>query len=384
MASLLLILSLVGAGGVSGLSASSTAVSSSSESNTAEAASTCSDNGLISGTQSTAEGGMGSWGCYDRNNGYSHGNCHTHSNYNGHSSTFHIHGNCPTTQGGIRQTFPTSSGEWKLKFECYAGDWDGGSDTDYVEISTNGGSSWTQYGCPPSGWSNIEHTFTASGSTDFIIWANYAECIDVDNIILESCTVATPSPTPGGASALGGASAVGDPHLQNVHGERFDLMKPGQHVMLNIPRGMSLENSLLLVQADAVKLGAHCADMYFHHVNITGSWAEAKQVGGYQYVASQQAVKPPEWIAFGPVFREVTLKVVHGITEGGLTYLNFFVKNLGRAGFVVGGLLGEDDHKYVSTPSKHCGREFTLESEEAKGGHVHGPSGTSVAAASFD
>ncbi|CAK0846215.1 unnamed protein product [Prorocentrum cordatum] len=31
----------------------------------------------------------------------------------------------------------------------------------------------------------------------------------------------TPSPTPGGAAA------VGDPHLQNIHGDRFDLMKEG-------------------------------------------------------------------------------------------------------------------------------------------------------------
>jgi len=161
-------------------------------------------------------------------------------------------------------------------------------------------------------------------------------------------------------------------------------MKAGKHVMLNIPRGMSPENTLLRVQANAVRLGEHCADMYFHQLNITGSWAEAKQAGGYQYVASQQAAKPPEWIVFGPVSREITLKVVHGITEGGLTYLNFFVKNLGRVGLVVGGLLGEDDHKDVSTPSKHCGRELTLTDEAAQGAHVHGRSVTSVAAASFD
>jgi len=195
---------------------------------------------------------------------------------------------------------------------------------------------------------------------------------------------ATPAPTPDAAAA------VGDPHLQNVHGERFDLMKQGKHIMLNIPRGMSPENSLLLVQADAVRLGEHCADLYFHHVNITGSWAEAKQVGGYQYIAAIQsatptrAATPPEWIAFGPVSREVALKVVHGITESGLTYLNFFVKNLGRAGLAVGGLLGEDDHKDVSTPSSHCGRELTLADEAAQGAHVHGPSVASVAAASFD
>ena len=41
---------------------------------------------------------------------------------------------------------------------------------------------------------------------------------------------ATPPPA-GGAGA--GASAVGDPHLQNIHGERFDLMKAGKHVLIN-------------------------------------------------------------------------------------------------------------------------------------------------------
>jgi len=187
---------------------------------------------------------------------------------------------------------------------------------------------------------------------------------------------ATPAPTPDAAAA------VGDPHMSNVHGERFDLMKPGKHVMLNIPRGMGPENALLRVQAEAVRLGGHCADLYFQQLNITGSWAEAHQVGGYHYVVSQQAAKSPDWIAFGPMFRKVKVKVVHGATEAGLKYLNFYVKNLGRVGLAVGGLLGEDDHKDVSTPSEHCGREMTL--LETHGARGHGPSVTSVAAASFD
>jgi hypothetical protein len=77
--------------------------------------------------------------------------------------------------------------------------------------------------------------------------------------------------------AAGGAAAVGDPHLQNVHGERFDLMKPGKHVLINIPRGVGAEKSLLRVQADARHLGGKCADMYFQEVNVTGSWADAKK-----------------------------------------------------------------------------------------------------------
>merc|ERR1719382_1546778 len=42
----------------------------------------------------------------------------------------------------------------------------------------------------------------------------------------------TPAPTdaPTTTTTPGGALAVGDPHLQNLRGERFDLMKTGKHV----------------------------------------------------------------------------------------------------------------------------------------------------------
>eukprot|EP00959_Pyramimonas_sp_CCMP1952_P066804 1394651-Pyramimonas_sp.AAC.1 len=148
------------------------------------------------------------------------------------------------------------------------------------------------------------------------------------------------------ASGAGGVAATGDPHLQNVHGERFDLMKPGKHVLIHIPRGRSIEDSLFRVEADARRLGGQCADMYFQELNVTGSWAEAKQAGGYHYTASQKVEKTPLWVAFGIV----ELKVVHGRTDNGLMYLNVYVKHLGRAGFPVGGLLGEDDHTYAMTP----------------------------------
>jgi len=92
---------------------------------------------------------------------------------------------------------------------------------------------------------------------------------------------AAPSPsTPPAGAGGAGASAVGDPHLQNIHGERFDLMKAGKHVLINIPRGMSADNALLRVQADARRLGGHCADMYFQELNVTGSWADAKHLEG--------------------------------------------------------------------------------------------------------
>merc|ERR1712228_658903 len=111
-----------------------------------------------------------------------------------------------------------------------------------------------------------------------------------------------------GTSAMGNVAATGDPHLQNIHGERFDLMKPGKHVLINIPRGISAEDALLRVQADARRLGEQCADMYFQEVNVTGSWAEANKVGGYHYIASEGASNTQQWVAFG----KVQLKVIHG------------------------------------------------------------------------
>ena len=63
----------------------------------------------------------------------------------------------------------------------------------------------------------------------------------------------------------------------------------------------------------------------------------------------------------------------------GVTYLNFYVKHLDRAGFAVGGLLGEDDHGEAATPSAGCRKTMSL----AK--HLHGDGnavrGASVATA---
>ncbi|CAK0834659.1 unnamed protein product [Prorocentrum cordatum] len=178
----------------------------------------------------------------------------------------------------------------------------------------------------------------------------------------------------GSGPAPGGAAAIGDPHLQNIHGDRFDLMKAGSHVLINIPRGMSAENALLRVQADARWLGGHCADMYFQELNITGSWADAKQAGGYHYSVSQYEVKTPEWVALG----KVELKVVHGHTDGGLRYLNVYVKHLGRAGFAVGGLLGDDDHGDVIVPPVACAKHLSLPA-----GKTHQTNVVSVAEASL-
>jgi len=127
-------------------------------------------------------------------------------------------------------------------------------------------------------------------------------------------------------------------------------MRPGRHVLINIPKGDPVENALFRVEAEARRLGDQCADMYFQEINITGPWVEAQLAGGLRFQASGVTGESPKWMTFG----KVQVKVAHGHTRQGVHYLNFYVKHLGHVGFAVGGLLGEDDHKDVMIPPTSC------------------------------
>jgi hypothetical protein len=148
----------------------------------------------------------------------------------------------------------------------------------------------------------------------------------------------------------------GDPHLVNMGGQRFDLYQPGIHVLLQVPRRANPQDTLLRVEADARRMGAACADLYFQVVNITGSWCN--QTGGLQFFAS---VEPDtkDWRKFGVV----DIKVARGHTSEGISYLNVFVKHLGSLRYPVGGLLGEDDHTAAATPGPECSTGLDLHSQ---------------------
>lgn len=153
--------------------------------------------------------------------------------------------------------------------------------------------------------------------------------------------------------------AKGDPHLQNMRGERFDLLAPGLHALLHIPKASSPEETLVRVEADARGLGGACADMYFQALNITGKWAEAaaEDKAGMQFsVSSPHEGKSTGWMSVG----KVGLKVVWGRTSEDIHYLNVFARHLTDAGYSVGGLLGEDDHGKESTPPEYCKHSIAL------------------------
>ncbi|CAK0799773.1 unnamed protein product [Prorocentrum cordatum] len=193
----------------------------------------------------------------------------------------------------------------------------------------------------------------------------------------------TPSPTPGPAPPAagpgGGATATGDPHLVNVYGQHFDLYQPGVHLLLQVPRGAARNATQLHLEARAEKLGASCSDLYFQALNLTGLWVEeelhfqsrnrtsdfleaargahGKIQGGLQFFADSPDKRPNSpWMYFGGV----GLKVVWGHTGSGIKYLNVLLKHVSKAGFLIGGLLGGDDHTSVSTPSKQCKHAVAL------------------------
>jgi hypothetical protein len=157
-------------------------------------------------------------------------------------------------------------------------------------------------------------------------------------------------------------SASGDPHMVNVQGQHFDVLKPGAHILLHVPLQASASQTLLFVEADARQVGGACADTYFMNINITGKWVESKVIDrhglsvigrrrGLTFNAGAGKVHTgTKWMSFG----KIELKVVHGRTKEGTAYLNFFARNLRKAGYLVGGLLGEDDHTEAATPSRGC------------------------------
>jgi len=152
------------------------------------------------------------------------------------------------------------------------------------------------------------------------------------------------------APAPATVAAVGDPHMQNILGQRFDLAQPGEHTLLEIPRGASASDALLRVTADAKHEGGACSDMYFKALNITGLWVSAQQKDGYMYTAGA-----PQPVAGWRTFGKVEVKVAWGRTLGGVEYLNFMVRHLTHAGHDIGGLLGMDDYTQAAKRDPSCG-----------------------------
>lgn len=137
--------------------------------------------------------------------------------------------------------------------------------------------------------------------------------------------------------------------MVNIRGQRFDLMRPGRHVLLQIPASAVARDTLLRVEADAEHLGKACADVYFRSINLSGAWAERESVGGFHFRAGGDR-EQLKWTRLG----EVDLKVIAGHTQEGVSYLNMFVRFVKSVTLAIGGLLGGDDHREAASRPERC------------------------------
>lgn len=166
--------------------------------------------------------------------------------------------------------------------------------------------------------------------------------------------VAEAPPAPRVSATPAQVSSTGDPHLTNMYGQRFDLYLTGVHVLLQIPRWVGLERTLLRLEADARRVGA-CSELYFQALGISGIWTNRSDKLEF-FAKSDGEPNSMKWTRFG----KVDLKVVNGHTREGIDYLNVFAKNIGNTGYSVGGLLGEDDHGDVTTSPEACAKHLSL------------------------
>jgi hypothetical protein len=175
--------------------------------------------------------------------------------------------------------------------------------------------------------------------------------------------------------------------MTTISGARFDIMRAGTHALLHIPQGAVLADTLLRVQIAVAHQGSKCEDMYIKVLNVTGSWAEEKRVGGFSFVtespADGQIIASPVGSADWSRLGMVDLKVVRGATKSGVLYLNMFARHLRDAShrYPIGGILGLDDHAEAATPAAECSTKIlSLLSTASEGGSLDG---RSVAAATL-
>lgn len=143
----------------------------------------------------------------------------------------------------------------------------------------------------------------------------------------------------------------------------MELSPSQKNVLTHIPRQERFENTLRHVQAVARTLGVLCEDTYFVRINVTGKWPSALRPGVFAFKADDpDSGAESKWMSLHGLSNGLQMKVVHGQTQQGIRYLNFYIKHLDRTGFPVGGLLGEDDHEDVSTLPRACERRMALKS----------------------
>jgi len=179
-------------------------------------------------------------------------------------------------------------------------------------------------------------------------------------------------------------SASGDPHLVNIRGERFDIYKLGQVEFLRVPYQSSKQEANFTAQAfiqDVAGSTSRCKESrYITSMIFGGAWLGNHNLevlmdrghmkvlfGGVQMKPSLQPI-PMGGMVQVHMRDETQLLVKIGAAKIVVSrdiqpvhfFLNVQATSLGKLGYRIGGLLGEDDNADVSTPPAECRNVFLL------------------------
>ncbi|CAK0852785.1 unnamed protein product [Prorocentrum cordatum] len=172
------------------------------------------------------------------------------------------------------------------------------------------------------------------------------------------------------------ASGFGDPHLTNMHGERVYGWRPpqGVHTLIEVPRRARPEDVLLRVDADALRLGAACEDLYFEVVNITGRWTRLD--GGLQFFAQSGADNR----RVGRSSARCTLRWSGGTPPA--ASCTSTSSSSAWAASATPSAASSDDHMAAATPGPECSRAGDVDLQA--GAHADGPTAGSIAEADVE
>jgi len=194
----------------------------------------------------------------------------------------------------------------------------------------------------------------------------------------------TGSPTSAAPTTEAPPSASGDPHLVNIRGQRFDIYKVGQVEFLRVPylsKNEQANFTALATIQDVAGSTSRCKESrYITSFLFGGAWFGDRHLevsmdrGHMNVLLGGVKMKPsPRPLLIGGMVQahmldETKLQVQIGAAKIVVFrdiqpvhfFLNVQATSLGKLGYRIGGLLGEDDNAYVSTPPAECLSLFML------------------------
>jgi len=207
--------------------------------------------------------------------------------------------------------------------------------------------------------------------------------------------------------AAGGdvVSSSGDPHMVNVNGDAFDIYRTGVWEFLRIPREADSATADLKMDANVTNMGTSedkCTKaLYITRFTIGGKWLashaiDVRVINGKMHVSMGRLILTPSskprftgstphgYVRVDmPTEDMVSVRIGSAMIALGVdrkpihSYLNMQAKGVSSLGGKMGGLLGDDDHSWISMRPASCSDAYRVShlnpagSEELLASRVH-------------